>query len=207
MKLALPPFASDVCAVAGTPLASRMLGTTWRPDAPVPLEELRLLRVHHVGFDGKSHGGEIIVHQAIAPATLRIFQILYENQFPIEKMKLLHHYDGDDEASMADNNSSAFNARPLTGHASGWSKHSYGVAIDINPVINPYAMAHGCLPPAGSRYLDRTQEAPGLIRPGTLCHTLFVQQGFEWGGDWTHVRDYHHFELPLRVIGYDTPSV
>ena len=179
-----------------------MLGRTWRPDAPVPLEELRLLEVSHIGFDGAAHRGDIIVHEAIVTLALDVFEYLYEARFPIEKMRLLHHYDGDDEASMSDNNSSAFNARPLTGQSSGWSKHSYGIAIDINPVQNPYVMRVGCLPPEGVTYIERDVDHPGLIRPGNVCHKAFVDRGFEWGGDWTHVRDYHHFELPLSAIGY-----
>jgi len=202
MKSTELPFRWDAQPVAGAPLAAAMRGKTWRPDAPVPLEELRLLTLDHIGFDGERHRGEIIVHQAIESLTLEIFEILYNARFPIEKMRLLHHYGGDDEASMSDNNSSAFNARPLTGQSSGWSKHSYGVAIDINPVINPYVMTDGCLPPEGRTYVDRTLKVAGIVCPGTVCHQAFVERGFQWGGDWTHIQDYHHFELPLSAIGY-----
>lgn len=179
-----------------------MRGVTWREEAPVPLIDLRLLHVSHVGFDGKVHGGELIVHEAIATLTLEIFECLYMARFPIEKMRLVHTYGGDDEASMSDNNSSAFNARPLTGQSTGWSKHSYGIAIDINPVQNPYVMSKGCLPPEGERYVDRTADHPGLIRRGNICHKAFTDRGFAWGGDWTDIQDYHHFELPLPAIGH-----
>ena len=198
-----PSFAWNASEVAGTPLAAQMFSKTWRPDAPVPLEELRLLKVSHVGFDGSFQMGEMIVHEGIVRLTAEIFECLYNARFPIEKMRLLHHYDGDDEASMSDNNSSAFNARPLTGQMTGWSKHSYGIAIDINPLQNPYVMRDGCLPPEGHAFMDRTVEHPGLIHSETMCHQAFIDRGFEWGGDWTHVRDYHHFELPLSAIGYE----
>ena len=202
MAISEKDFEWQQCPVAGTDLAKRMLGSTWRSDAPVPLQELCLLKVSHVGFQGSVLQGEIIVHQTIVPLALGVFESLYKARFPIEKIRLLHHYDGDDEASMSDNNSSAFNARPLTGQSSGWSKHSYGIAIDINPVQNPYVMRDGCLPPEGEVFIDREVEHPGLIRPGNVCHKAFMDRGFEWGGDWTHVRDYHHFELPLSTIGY-----
>ena len=196
------PFKYERHPVADTALAEAMLGKTWRRDAPVPLEELTLLCVDHLGLDGTRRRGEIIVHRRIAPLVVAIFRDLYVAQFPIEKMRLLHHYDGDDEASMADNNSSAFNARPLTGQSAGWSKHSYGVAIDINPVINPYVTAEACLPAEGQAYLDRDRQVPGHISPGSVCYDAFVSRGFIWGGEWTDLKDYHHFELPLASVGY-----
>ena len=119
----------------------------------------------------------------------------------------MHHYDGDDDASMADNNSSGFNARPVTGAVSGWSKHSYGIAIDINPVINPYCVDGQTFPTAGSAYTDRDVAAPGLVRRGEPCYDAFKNQGFMWGGDWSTVKDYHHFELPLSLIGTQLRAV
>ncbi len=44
---------------------------------------------------------------------------------------VIEPYQGNDEASMVDNNISHLNGRSMTGGAS-WSKHVYGVSIDIN---------------------------------------------------------------------------
>ena len=181
---------------------ARMRRYSWREGCPVPLEELALVEVSHWGFDAGLHTGQVVVHQQIAAQVVEIFAELFEARFPIEKLRLIDHYQGCDDSSMADNNSSAFNCRPISGRKQGFSRHSYGVAIDINPLVNPYISASGNVsPPAGARFVERQQDAPGMIHLGGPCHRAFVSRGWTWGGAWRRSKDYHHFELhPSKVL-------
>lgn len=105
-------------------------------------EDLRYLRLLYYGFDDETHVGELITNVAIADEILEIFQELYENQYPIEKMLLIDEYGGDDDLAVADNNTSCFNYRVVAG-STKLSRHALGMAIDINPFYNPYVTYPG----------------------------------------------------------------
>jgi len=190
--------AADVFEAVSTEIppemAAEMTGKSWRPGCPVPLSDLRLVRLKYRGFDGASHQGELIVHVAVAPAIVRIFGKLFEAGFPIRKMRRIDAYGGDDFASMADDNTSMFNCRKAYGSAK-WSVHAYGKAIDVNTVENPYLPGNQVLPPAGSAYLDRHDVRPGMVVAGDVVVRAFAAEGFRWGGYWTSGRDYQHFEV------------
>lgn len=179
------------------PLFERIYGKSYKDYCSVSRTELVYLRVLHRGFDGAVHIGELIVHQEIAEDLLAIFWELYQADYAIEKILLIDNYDADDEASMADNNSSAFNYRTIS-HSDKLSNHSYGKAVDINPLYNPYVKTVSgelvCEPADGSDYIDREQEFPHKIDHDDLCYRLFSERGFVWGGDWENSKDYQHFE-------------
>ena len=139
-----------------------MRRSTWRPGCPVPLGSLRLLRLRHARPDGTVADGELIVAAPFADAIVRVFARLYRHRFPIASMKLMHTFAGSDDASMAVDNTSAFNCRPITG-GKGWSEHSYGRAIDINPLRNPYLRGSLILPPAGKDWTLRAPARPGML--------------------------------------------
>ncbi|WP_051327914.1 M15 family metallopeptidase [Desulfatirhabdium butyrativorans] len=124
-------------AVASSMLEKR----SWRPGCPVPIDDLAYVVSNYHGFDGRTQYGELVVHVGLSGFVLDILKGLYENGFPIERMELIENYDADDDRSMAANNTSAFNCRDITGKPGFFSKHSYGGAIDINPVQNPYVSA------------------------------------------------------------------
>ena len=155
----------------------------------------------HTGFDGETNEGELVVNKAIADDVLAIFEELYRAKYPIEKVCLVDEYDADDEASMSDNNSSAFNFRTIS-HTTTISKHGLGMAIDINPLYNPYVKTvNGALsiePTNAAAYVDRSEENPYRIDHDDLCYKLFTEHGFTWGGDWVHSKDYQHFEKELN---------
>eukprot|EP00741_Cyanophora_paradoxa_P013863 tig00020710_g13381.t1 len=178
-------------------VVARITNCSWRADGPVRLEELRHVVVDTWSYQGTSQLGEVIVHEAVADELVAIFADLYKARFPIEKMRLIDEYNADDILSMTDNNSSALCVRPVTGTTNRWSKHAYGRAIDINPLVNPYVKGTTVLPEAGKPYADRSNDAPGMIRKGDACYTAFVSRGWEWGGDWTSLKDYQHFEKPV----------
>ena len=148
----------------------------------------------YVGFDGKPATGELVVAAEIVEVVGETFRELYEARFPVRKMITIEAYGGDDDASMADDNTSAFNCRQTTG-GSGWSQHSYGTAIDINPRENPYVRGDVVLPPRGTDYLDRADVRPGMIVDGDVVVRAFTSRGFEWGGAWTSLKDYQHVEV------------
>lgn len=172
--------------------ASRMRAS-WRAGCPVGLGDLRLLSIDHWGFDGVVHRGEIVVHRERAAAVLGVFRALFDARFPIERMRLVDEYGGDDLRSMDANNTSGFNCRRSTGSPDRWSEHSYGAAIDINPIQNPYVTRSEVLPPAGRAFTDRTRKAPGMIRAGDAVVRAFAAIGWTWGGDYRNVKDYQHF--------------
>ena len=180
-------------------IAERIRGKSYKDNCTVPMEELRYLHVLHKDIDGVEHEGEMIVNVHIAEDVLDILKTLYENDYPIEKIRLVDEYDADDELSMEDNNSSSFNFRFIS-HTNRISKHGRGLAVDINTLYNPYTkVVDGeriIEPLTGEPYLDRDADFIYKITRGDLCYTLFTERGFDWGGDWTDRKDYQHFEIP-----------
>ncbi len=173
-------------------LRAEMTGKSWHPELACPsFDALRLVGVPYWGFDGAIHRGELVVAVEVVSAVQVLFERLYLEQFPIARMVRVDAYGGDDDASMADNNTSAFNCREVTG-GGALSRHSFGVAIDINPVQNPYVNDDLVLPAAGNDYASRSPLRPGMIsRPDPVTRTL-SDIGWEWGGDWDDPIDYQH---------------
>jgi D-alanyl-D-alanine carboxypeptidase len=179
------------------PVTAAELGASWRPGCPVEPAQLRRVDVEHIGFDGHIHRGELIVHEDLVPEVITIFVQLYRLGFPIEKIRTADQYPAaDDELSMEDNNTSAFNCRGIPG-TNQWSQHAYGRAVDLNPLLNPCIYANGALQPQNAAaYLDRRRADPGLLHNGDPAVHVFTDRGWRWGGYWTTPIDYQHFERP-----------
>ena len=163
--------------------------------------DLRYVHIIHYDFDGNLAEGELICHNFIAEDLLEIFYDLYASEYQIEKVTLIENYNGDDTASMADNNTSCFNYRMVDGTKS-LSRHALGLAIDINPLYNPYIRydkkgGQTVSPVEGEAYADRTVSFPYKIDPDDLCYRLFTEHGFTWGGNWNSSKDYQHFQKAL----------
>jgi hypothetical protein len=188
-----PDFQASIQPVPDE-MAARMRQHAWHEGCPTPIADLLYLTVSHVGFDGSVHDGELVVHKDLADEVVAIFRALFERHFPIEKMKLIDAYQGDDDASMADNNTSGFNCRFVSGKPGIFSKHSQGRAIDVNPRINPMVSGNSVSPPAGAPFLDGRAKSPGMLRKGVPAVTEFLRRGWTWGGDWKSPKDYQHFE-------------
>ncbi len=164
----------------------------------ISFDDLRYVHILHYDFDGLIREGELICNEAIAPDLAEIFRDLYLSEYQLEKVLLIDVYDGDDNASMADNNTSCFNYRTVEG-SSSLSKHALGLAVDINPLYNPYITygengAQEVAPASASAYADRSAAFPYKIDENDLCCKLFLQHGFTWGGNWNNVKDYQHFQ-------------
>ena len=189
--------APEFKASALTPeLVEKIRHTTWHPGCPVSLKDLRQVHVSYHDFRNQTRTGILIVNRVVVPDVLAIFRFLFQHNFQIERMVPIEEYGGDDDASMAANNTSAFNCRDATGKPGVFSNHSWGLAIDINPLTNPYVKGGTVLPPGGRNYLDREKTWPGsILKDGIVVHE-FEKAGWTWGGRWADRQDYQHFEKP-----------
>ncbi len=164
-------------------------------------DDLSYVHILHYDFDGNVTEGELICNEAIAQDFVEIFYDLYVAEYQIEKVTLIENYNGDDTASMLDNNTSCFNFRPVDG-TDHLSKHAYGLAIDINPFYNPYVTytddgGQNVSPEGSEIYADRSKEFPYKIDTEDLCYKLFIEHGFIWGGNWNSCKDYQHFQKSI----------
>ncbi len=180
-----------------TPAILQRMVYTWHAESTVPLEELRYLMISHYDFEGAVCLGELVVQVSVVDDLAYIFKRLYEVKFPIQSMILVDEFEGSDDASMRANNSSAFYARKVAG-TDRWSNHAYGLAVDINPLLNPYSKGSLCCPVEGKYYLDRTLGIPGMITADSFIYRLFKERGWQWGGECFYERDgvidRHHFQ-------------
>ncbi|MGX9789711.1 M15 family metallopeptidase [Mycobacterium sp. MMS18-G62] len=177
------------------PVTTADLGASWRPGCPIDPRELRRVEVDYFGFDGQIHRGALIVNEDLASEVVAIFEQLLQQRYPIEKIRTVDTYPvADDELSMEDNNTSAFNCRDIPG-TGRWSLHAYGRAVDLNPRLNPYIDGTGAFQPKNAApYLDRTRRDPGLLHAEDPAVRVFTDRGWHWGGSWRTPIDYQHFE-------------
>jgi hypothetical protein len=174
-----------------SPVTRDELRYSYGPGCPVGPSQLRRLDVSYWGFDRRAHVGKIVVRSTAARGVVSVFRRLYAARFAIRRLRPVEVYRGSDDASMAADNTSGFNCRPVPG-TRRWSQHAYGLAIDINPVENPFLHGGRVDPPAGRRYLDRSRIRRGMVRAGDVVVRAFASIGWSWGGRWSSP-DYQHF--------------
>jgi hypothetical protein len=167
---------------------------SYRDGCPVPPAGLRTVVVSHWGFDGKPRTGRVVVARRHAPAILRVFRTLWDARFPIRRLEPVSAFRGSDDASMAADNTSAFNCR-FVGGTTRWSMHAYGEAIDVNPVENPYVRGSTVSPAAGRDYVDRSRYREGMAVRGGVLVRAFAAAGWKWGASFG---DYQHFSTTGR---------
>lgn len=177
---------------------ARMQGKSYGEDCTTPRSKLRYLILPHYDGHGYVRIGEMVCNAAIAEDLIDIFRELFKLRYPIERMVLVDEYGGDDEASMQANNTSCFNFRRIAGKKK-LSRHAFGMAVDINPLYNPYVRTvkgRRIVAPAGAeRYTDRSNpDIPFMITKKDAAYKLFRKHGFRWGGSWRNRKDYQHFQ-------------
>jgi hypothetical protein len=168
---------------------------TYRKGCPVGPSKLRTIRMNYYGFDRRMHRGVMVVRSSLTGKVTRSFSAALQAGYPIAKMRNPNDYGGNDPRQMAADNTSGFNCRKVVGNPYAQSPHSYGTAIDVNTVENPYRDRNGRWWPAnGKRFIDRTPLRRGMLGPRSTLTRRLQREGFFWGGRWSPGRDYQHFE-------------
>lgn len=177
----------------------RIQGKSYKKNKHINMDQLRYIKIKYYDLKGKVRDGELIVNRKIARDIVEIFYELYQNEYPLEEVSLIDKYGASDERSLRANNTSAFNYRVIAG-TKKLSRHAYGMAIDVNPRINPYVVGNYVDPANGTVYAQRNvKKCKGkykewMIHKNDFIYQLFIERGFEWGGDWKRIKDYQHFE-------------
>ncbi|TDD13851.1 M15 family peptidase [Kribbella turkmenica] len=175
-------------------VSAAMVPHTYRAGCPVRPSSLRLIQLNYWGFDRKVHRGELVVRDAAVQKMISVWTSTFAAKFPIRQMRRVDRFGGSDIKSMAADNTSAFNCRRVTGNPYALSPHSYGWAIDINTVENPYLAANGVWYPSnGLAYRNRSVSRPGMLYASSTASKALVAQGYLWGGYWRKP-DYQHFQ-------------
>ena len=197
--------AATITPVPEKEWAAIVAAGVWHKGCPVNQSQLRRVTVDFRGFDGTVHRGVLVVRADAAASVARIFTRLFEAGFPIRRMVPIELYHGDDNASMAADNTSAFNCRRSSQANApvGLSPHANGRAIDVNPYENPWVdpRCHCFRPDA--KYGDHRHQprsGPGVITKGSVAWRIFTAEGWIWQDNATP--DYQHFDT-----GYPSPPL
>ena len=166
--------------------------STWSDGCPVTLDELRHVEVSFIGFDGLNHYGELLVHRDVADDMLEVFRGLHALQFPLEDLAIATTADLDAPATGDGNGSGGFVCRAAAG-TTRWSAHARGLAIDLNPFLNPYVRDGRVIPELATAYTDRSDIHPGMIAEGDAVTELLGNIGWTWGGNFRSLTDPMHF--------------
>lgn len=185
-----------------------MNGKSYIENPDISYDDLRYIKVLHYNFRHQIQVGELVVNQAIAEDCRQIFMELFQEEYEIHSMYLIDRYYEKDQArngeqvdisSINDDNTSAFHYRKIAG-TEVLSNHAYGMAIDINPLENPYVKEADLQQTVASpykdynSYKDRTAQRAHMISKDDACYRIFKAHGFQWGGEWNGNKDYQHFE-------------
>ena len=189
-----PGLSAFSCDTVPEKVKYRMKGRSYpEEEAQISFSDLRYLKLLYYDFNGRVRKGEMVCNKAIADDLIYIFKQLYKARYQIESIRLIDDFDGDDAKSMAANNTSCFNYRNKTS-GSSLSAHAMGMAVDVNPLQNPYVKGGIVEPESAAEFADRSLDFPHKITEEDLCCKLFRERGFQWGGSWNSVKDYQHFE-------------
>ena len=172
---------------------SRMKGKSLPEKALIRIENLRYLTLYYYDFNGDIQTGEMVCNKAIAHDLLVVFCRLFQQEYPICSIRLVDDFDGDDEASMQANNTSCFNYRNVPG-TNFLSRHAFGMAVDVNPLQNPWIVGKTIHPSNAGDYVDRSRDFPHKIDRNDACYRVMKAHGFIWGGEWAWAKDYQHFQ-------------
>ena len=190
--------AKYTCSIA--PIASNIKsrvvkGGSWHKGCPVGLDKLSYLQLKYWDFKGKERVGELIVNSTISNKVCKVFGSLYSSSYPIRQMRLVSDFKANDNTSMKADNTSAFNCRLMTGSKIKWSNHSFGLAIDLNPLENPYISKSGKVSPKeAAKFVKRVHTNKAVLLKDDVAVKAFIDAGFIWGGSWHTIKDYQHFE-------------
>jgi hypothetical protein len=189
----LPPpadgaFHATIQAVPADVLAR----SSWSRACPVKSADLRYVTVGFRGFDARAHTGELLVHKSAARGLVTVFARLFAEGYPIERMRITSAAELTAPPTGDGNTTDAYACRPVRG-STVWSQHAYGLAVDVNPFLNPYHKGKIVLPELATSYLDRADVRRGMILPNGPVVRAFAAIGWKWGGDYHSLKDFMHF--------------
>jgi D-alanyl-D-alanine carboxypeptidase-like protein len=200
---ALAASASSIRSLTSAERGAVLEAHEYHTGCPVSLSQVRLLTVRYMGFDGRSHWGQLVVNARVASDLSRVFAKLYAMRFPIRHMQFADTYgalknvprDGDFTASFECRQASS---SPCTKTANGttgtWSEHAFGEAIDLNPVENPYVGCGMTRDATALAYVNRSHYRRGMVNAAVV--SAFASIGWGWGGSWSGAtKDYMHFSI------------
>ena len=159
--------------------------------------DLNLVEVTYFDFNGETKTGELIVHVEHSQAILTVFETLFDSEYAVESIIPIGDLPEDAEDQAGYNNTSAFNCRVVEG-TSRWSQHAFGLAVDLNPLQNPFVSSREIWPEGSEMYVDRSLDEPAMIKEGDAVTTAFDSIGWHWGGRWRSLKDYQHFSSTGR---------
>jgi hypothetical protein len=198
----LAASASPIRPLTGAERVAVRVAHEYHTGCPVGLSQLRLLEVRYVGFDRRSHWGELVVNARVASDLSRVFDRLYAMRFPIHHMQFGDTYgglknvprDGDFTASFECRQASSSPCTRSNGTTGSWSEHAFGEAIDLDPVENPYVGCGMTRDPTALSYVNRSRHRRGMVDAAVV--RAFASIGWGWGGSWSgSTRDYMHFSI------------
>ena len=186
-----PAFSASIAPLSAAQEGS-MVGVTWRPGCPIGLDSLRIITMPHWRFDGSASAGELVTSASAADALVAVFHRMWDAKYPIDKMEPVERYGGNDDAADIANDTSAFNCRNTS--SGTLSNHALGLAVDVNPLQNPYVHPDGrTMDPNAQRFADRSRTEAGVIHAGDAVWSAFASVGWRWGGTVISPPDYQHF--------------
>lgn len=173
-----------------TPTTAAEVSSTYRSGCPTGPSRLSTVRLNYVNFDGQVRRGEIIVRSDLANRVANSLSQGIYTDFRFRQITNPNAFGGDDPTMMAADNTSGFNCRKVVGNPYALSPHAYGIAVDINPVENPYRDPTGKWWPSATYAYNRPSNVMGLMSSSTSVVKSMQVNGFRWESGW----DWHHFQ-------------
>lgn len=175
-------------------VTAAQLGKSWHAGCPVGPASLRALAVSYWDFNGSTRTGTLVVNVNAVTPMREAFKTMFDAHFPFRSIVPIAAYGGDDNRSMAADNTSAFNCRYAVANGpKRWSMHAFGEAVDLDPRENPYTLDGRIYPPNGAAYTSRNDVRRGMVVDGSAPVRAFSAVGWGWGGRWSSSPDYQHF--------------
>jgi hypothetical protein len=195
------PFHTDVRPLSRAERTVLKEREFWQKGCPVPLSDLRLLEVSYRDFRARPQLGQLVVNEDAAQPLASAFHRLYRTRFRIRHMQFADMYGPRRGRPANGDVTQSFQCRqavpsPCSGGkgTGSWSNHAYGLAVDVNPLENPYVGCGQSRDPATRPYFDRSRHRRGMVRPRVI--RAFTSVGWGWGGAWTgDTKDYMHFSF------------
>lgn len=151
-----------------------------------------MVSINFIDFTGEVQTGQLVVHHEHAESVAGVFSQLFDIGYPLSTVIPVGDFDPEHINHPGQNNTTVFNCRYIAGTTT-WSEHASGLAIDINPQLNPYVSGDVIDPAEAARYVDRSLDEPGMIHQNDDVVKAFAEIGWIWGGTWETKKDYHHF--------------